>query len=125
MLLPLDVDVSIATWDVTALKDFDAIVWLNIVHIAPWAATFGMLSRAGRVLSGGELLCLYGPFLYLGVHNAPSNAALDDSLQERNASWGLRDIAELEGLAGASGLELSEIIEMPANNRLLVFHRGG
>ena len=77
------------------------------------------------MLRGGGLLCLYGPFLHNGAHNAPSNAAFDESLKGRNPSWGLRDIAELEGLAGASGLQLGEIIEMPANNRLLVFHRGG
>ena len=125
VLSPLNVDASAATWDVETLAPFDAVVSINMVHIAPWAATLGLLSGAGRVLSGGGLLCLYGPFLHHGVHNAPSNAAFDESLKERNPSWGLRDIAELEDLAGASGLELSEIIEMPANNRLLVFHRCG
>lgn len=125
VLSPLNVDASAATWDVETLAPFDAVVSINMVHIAPWAATLGLLSGAGRVLSGGGLLCLYGPFLHHGVHNAPSNAAFDESLKERNPSWGLRDIAELEDLAGASGLELSEIIEMPTNNRLLVFHRCG
>lgn len=125
VLLPLDVDASAATWDVETLAPFDAIVSINMVHIAPWAATLGLLSGAGRLLRGGGLLCLYGPFLHNGVHNAPSNAAFDASLKERNPSWGLRDITELEGLAGASGLQLGEIIEMPANNRLLVFHHGG
>lgn len=125
VLLPLDVDASAAKWGVEALAPFDAIVSINMVHIAPWAATLGLLTGAGRLLRVGGLFCLYGPFLHNGVHNAPSNAAFDASLKERNPSWGLRDITELEGLAGASGLQLGEIIEMPANNRLLVFHHGG
>lgn len=122
---PRDVDASAATWGVEALAPFDAIVSINMVHIAPWAATVGLLSGAGRLLRGGGLLCLYGPFLHHGVHNAPSNADFDASLRARNPAWGLRDIAALEGLAAASGLHLGEIVEMPANNRLLVFHRGG
>jgi SAM-dependent methyltransferase len=125
VLLPLPLDASAATWDVETLAPFDAVVSINMVHIAPWEATLGLLSGAGRLLRGGGLLLLYGPFLQNGVHNAPSNAAFDESLKELNPSWGLRDIAKLEGPAGASGLQLSEIIEMPANNRLLVFHRGG
>ena len=125
VLLPLPLDASAATWDVETLAPFDAVVSINMVHIAPWVATLGLLSGAGRLLRGGGLLLLYGPFLNNGVHNAPSNATFDESLKELNPSWGLRDIAKLEGPAGASGLQLSEIIEMPANNRMLVFHRGG
>lgn len=125
VLLPRDVDASAASWGVEPLAPFDAIVSINMIHIAPWAATLGLFSGAGRLLRGGGLLCLYGPFLHNGAHNAPSNAAFDESLKARNPSWGLRDIAELEGLAGASGLRLGEIIEMPANNRLLVFRAGG
>lgn len=124
-LLPLEVDASAATWGVEALAPFDAIVSINMIHIAPWAAAVGLVSGAGRLLRGGGLLCLYGPFLHNGAHNAPSNAAFDESLKGHNPSWGLRDIAELAELARASGLQLGEIIEMPANNRLLVFRSGG
>ena len=55
------------------------------------------------------------------AHNAPSNAAFDASLKERNPSWGVRDIADLERVAEASGLRIRETIEIPANNMLLVF----
>lgn len=125
VLAPLNVDASAATWGVEALAPFDAMVTINMVHIAPWAATLGLFSAAGRLLRDRGPLCLYGPFLQNGVHNAPSNAAFDESLKARNPSWGLRDIVKLEGLATASGLQLCEIIDMPANNRLLVFRRGG
>ena len=58
-----------------------------------------------------------------GVHNAPSNAAFDVSLKASNPTWGLRDIIDLEHIAESSGLGLREIIEMPANNMLLVFDK--
>jgi SAM-dependent methyltransferase len=124
VLAPLDVDVCSAQWGVEQSAPFDAIVSINMVHIAPWTASLGLFAGAGRLLRDGGLLFLYGPFMRNGVHNAPSNAAFDESLKSRNASWGVRDIADLERVAVASGLHLREMIEMPANNMSLVFLRG-
>jgi hypothetical protein len=92
-----------------------------MVHIAPWSASLGLFAGAGRMLRAGALLILYGPFMRDGAHNAPSNAAFDSSLKARNPSWGVRDIADLERLGEESGLVLRDMIEMPANNRTLVF----
>jgi cyclopropane fatty-acyl-phospholipid synthase-like methyltransferase len=119
VLAPLDIDVSSTQWGETA--SFDAIVSINMVHIAPWSASLGLFAGAGRLLRAGGLLFLYGPFMRDGAHNAPSNAAFDASLKARNPSWGVRDIADLERLAEASGLDLRETIEMPANNMSVVF----
>jgi SAM-dependent methyltransferase len=121
VLPPLDIDVCAKSWGVEQRAPIDAIVSLNMVHIAPWAASLGLFAGAGRLLRGGGLLFLYGPFMRDGVHNAPSNAAFDASLKARNPSWGLRDIAELERVGESSGLRLRETIEMPANNMSLVF----
>ncbi|WP_431693102.1 DUF938 domain-containing protein [Rhizobium giardinii] len=46
-----------------------------------------------------------------GAHNAHSNAAFDAALKERNPSWGVRDIADLEQVGEAAGLNLRETIE--------------
>lgn len=123
VLPPLDIDVCAKSWGVEQAAPFDAIVSLNMVHIAPWAASVGLFACAGRLLRVGGILFLYGPFMRDGVHNAPSNAAFDASLKARNPSWGLRDIAELERLGESSGLSLREEVEMPANNLSLVFDR--
>jgi cyclopropane fatty-acyl-phospholipid synthase-like methyltransferase len=121
---PLDIDVCSTRWGVEQRAPFDAIVSINMVHIAPWAATLGLFSGAGRLLRSGGRLFLYGPFMQNGVHTAPSNAAFDESLKARNPSWGLRDIDQLERVAEASGLKLDETVEMPANNMSLVFSHG-
>jgi cyclopropane fatty-acyl-phospholipid synthase-like methyltransferase len=123
VLAPIDVDASSTVWGVEHLAPYDAILSINMIHIAPWAATTGLFSGAGRLLRGGGLLCLYGPFMQNGTYNAPSNAAFDQSLKASNPAWGLRDIADLERTALASGLRLGETVGMPANNTLLVFHR--
>ena len=118
---PRDIDVRASTWGVEQDAPFDAILSLNMVHIAPWSASLGLFAGAGRMLRTGALLILYGPFMRHGAHNAPSNAAFEVSLKARNPSWGVRDIADLERHGEESGLILREMIEMPANNRTLVF----
>lgn len=125
VLAPLDVDTCQAVWGVEGLAPFDAMVSINMIHIAPWAATIGLFSGAGRLLRPGGALLLYGPFMHNGAHNAPSNAAFDESLKARNPSWGLRDIAAIESVAAAVNLRLGETIDMPANNKLLVFRHAG
>ena len=123
VLAPIGVDASSPVWGVENLAPFDAMLSINMIHIAPWAATAGLFSGAGRLLRGGGLLCLYGPFLHNGAYNAPSNAAFDQSLKASNPAWGLRDIADLERTALVSGLRLGQTVAMPANNTLLVFRR--
>ena len=122
---PRDVDVRASVWSVEQTAPFDAIVSLNMIHIAPWAASQGLFAGAGRLLRAGGVLVLYGPFMRDGVHNAPSNAAFDASLKARDPSWGVRDIADLARVAASSGLGLRETIEMQANNMSLVFCKNG
>jgi len=121
VLPPLDIDVCANAWGEEMSGRFDAIVSLNVVHIAPWAASAGLFAGAGSVLRRRGVLFLYGPFMRDGAHNAPSNAAFDATLKAQNPSWGLRDIADLERVGKSSGLHLRETIEMPANNTSLVF----
>src|ERR1043165_6719348 len=92
VLAPRDIDVCAKSWGVEQTAPFDAIVSLNMVHLAPWAATLGLFTGAGRLLRIGGLLFLYGAFMRDGVHTAPSNAAFDATLKARNPAWGVRDI---------------------------------
>ena len=121
VLSPLDIDVCSKEWGVEPSMVFDAIVSINMIHIAPWEATLGLFAGAGRLLRASGILLLYGPFMHNGIHNAPSNAAFDESLKASNPSWGLRNIDDLKRVAEVSGLRLSDTIGMPANNNVLVF----
>ncbi|HEX4825780.1 MAG TPA: DUF938 domain-containing protein [Candidatus Polarisedimenticolaceae bacterium] len=104
---------------------FAAILCVNVIHIAPWHVAEGIFAGAGRHLSPGGRLFLYGAFRRDGAHNAPSNEAFDAGLRRDNPEWGVRDIADLRKLAEANRLRLAELVELPTNNATLVFERIG
>lgn len=117
---PLAIDVRNQPWPV---RDIDAIVCINMIHIAPWEATLALLAEAGRLLPARGVLYLYGPYRRGGEDTAPSNAAFDADLRRRNPQWGVRNLEDVEREAGNARLELAEIIDMPANNLSVIFHR--
>lgn len=117
---PLVLDVEAPAWCVARA---DAIVCINMVHIAPWSATEGLLAGAGRVLSAGGVVYLYGPYRIGGVHTAPSNDVFDESLRARDPAWGVRDLEAVVAAAAAHGLAHEETVAMPANNQSIVLRR--
>ena len=100
-----------------------AVFCANVIHIAPWRVAEGLIAGAGRHLRDDGRLYLYGPFKRDGKHTAISNAVFDTSLRSQDAEWGVRDLGDVETLAQGAGLRLREIVEMPANNFILVFER--
>lgn len=117
----VQLDASSPDWPV---PQADAILCINMIHIAPWAATMGLMAGAGRLLQVGAPLYLYGPYLRDEVDTAPSNLAFDQSLKERDPDWGLRDLSAVTVLAAGHGLHLDRVIEMPANNLSVLFRKG-
>jgi SAM-dependent methyltransferase len=117
---PLELDVMRLPWPVPGA---DAVLSINMIHIAPRAATKALLDGAGQTLTAGGVLVLYGPYRRHGRHTAPSNEAFDAALRARNPEWGLRDLEEVTRLAEGNGLALEEVVEMPANNFTLVFRK--
>ncbi len=107
--------------DVWPIAHADVVLCINMIHIAPWAATLGLMRGAARVLPPTGQLVLYGPFRRLGAHTAPSNAAFDADLQSRDGRWGVRDLDDVAGVAADNGFAAPIIHEMPANNLLVVF----
>jgi SAM-dependent methyltransferase len=118
---PVDLDVGRFPWPVTHA---DAVLCINMIHVAPWAATEALLTGAKGVLIPGGVLFLYGPYRRFGRHTAPSNEAFDVQLRASDPAWGLRDLEAVIELAGTSGFELAEVADMPANNFSVVLLSG-
>jgi SAM-dependent methyltransferase len=118
VLPPVWLDASATSWPV---EQADAVVAINMVHIAPWSATDGLMAGVARLLPADGLLYLYGPFNEGGRHTSRGNAAFDADLRARNPEWGLRDVEDVARAAAAHGLHLTQRVAMPANNLSLLF----
>lgn len=116
----LALDAAQPPWPITSA---DAVICINMIHIAPWPAAEGLVRGAGEVLSASGLLYLYGPFRRDGHHTADSNQRFDDDLKSRNPAWGVRDLEAVIALAVTHGFRPPLIETMPANNLSLIFRR--
>ena len=119
---PLRFDVTQKPWPVDAA---DAVVSINMIHIAPWTCCLALMAGAGRILTDGGVLYLYGPFKRDGRHTAPSNDSFDRSLQAHDPAWGVRDLADVVDAAARQGLSFVETVDMPANNLSAIFRKPG
>ena len=120
---PVRLDVEDRSWTALADQVFDAVVSINMIHIAPWEACQGLMAGAARALKRGGVLYLYGPFMIGSRHTAPSNAAFDDSLKAMDRRFGVRDVAAVAAEATLNGLTVEKQVPMPANNLSLIFRR--
>jgi hypothetical protein len=119
---PITLDVLAADWP-SVPAQVDAIYCANMIHIAPWECTAGLMRGAARHLAPAGLLLTYGPYLLDEQPTAPSNLAFDADLRARNPAWGIRRLADVAAQAAAAGLCLRETQAMPANNMLLAWAR--
>ena len=117
---PLAIDAASPDWPIDRA---DAVISINMVHISPWTSALGLLDGAGRLLSEGQPLVLYGPWLEDDVAAVPSNLAFDADLKRRDREWGLRRVEEFAAAAAPRGLRLEQTRAMPANNLMLLFRR--
>ena len=120
LLPPLALDVMADAWPV---QKADAVLCINMIHIAPWEATAALIRGAAQVLPRDGILFLYGPFKQGGQHTAPSNAEFDTSLRAQDARWGVRDIEAVTEIASAAGCAAPVVEAMPANNLSVIFRR--
>ena len=117
---PLLLDVNQENWPV---QQTYAVFSANTVHIMGWSSVEKMFAGIGRVLNSKGVFCLYGPFNYNGEFTSQSNAQFDVWLKQRDPMSGVRDFEALQKLATAADLQLMDDIEMPANNRILVWRK--
>ncbi len=116
---PIELDVQ-GRWPE---QTFEAVFSANTTHIMSWPQVEAMFQGIGRILQPGGVFALYGPFNYRGDYTSESNRRFDQWLHARDSQSGIRDFEALEALALEQGLSFSADIEMPVNNRILVWRR--
>ena len=117
---PIPLDVLNDPWP---NKLFDAIYSANTAHIMPEEAVEAMLQGVAKILKPGAPFLLYGPFMYDGEHTSESNWRFERWIRSWEKHRGIRDVSWLKQVAEPLGLVLEEDIEMPVNNRMLLWRR--
>src|SRR5689334_15575573 len=107
VICPIDLDVTKLPWP---LQTADAVVAINMIHVAPWAATLALFEGAKTLLSPQDVLFLYGPYRRFGCHTSQSNAQFDIDLRTQNPEWGLRDLEAVSDVATGTGFILAETV---------------
>jgi SAM-dependent methyltransferase len=93
------------------------VVCINTVHIVAWQGVENLFALAGRVLTPGGLMYVYGAYRYATRPLETSNEVFDQWLKQRDPASGVRDFEAVNILAQNNNLTLVEDRAMPGNNR--------
>jgi cyclopropane fatty-acyl-phospholipid synthase-like methyltransferase len=99
----------------------DIVFTANTLHIMSWGSVKVLIKQLGENLKPNSKVIIYGPFNYNDQYTSSSNADFDASLRARNVGSAIRDFEELKKCMQHAHLKLLDDIEMPANNRMLIF----
>ena len=104
-------------------EPYNAILNINMIHIAPWDACLGLFHLAKEVISKDGFVYIYGPFKVGGAHISDSNIRFDASLRNQNADWGVRNLEDVVKTASNNGFFCYYVHDMPVNNKSIVFRK--
>lgn len=102
---------------------YDFVYTANSFHIMNSTMVAACIEGIGHCLKPGGVFAVYGPFNYGDAYTSESNARFDQMLKARDADSGIRNFEWIEELAGKVRLDLLEDVEMPANNRCLIWKK--
>lgn len=103
----------------------DLILLVNLLHLISTEDCRTLISEAGRALAPGGQLMLYGPFMRGGELTSDGDRRFHAELTGADAAIGYKDDFDITDMIHASGMELAQLVEMPANNLAFVARRFG
>jgi SAM-dependent methyltransferase len=111
-------DATTPDWRV---EPVEVVFLANLMHLVPETAAANVIRGAARALLPGGRFCLYGPFRTGGDFRSRGDATFHARLTASDPSIGYKDLEWIEAVAGEAGLVRAAVIEMPANNLIVIF----
>lgn len=99
------------------------ILLVNLLHLISKGEARVLIAEAARALAAGGVLMIYGPFMRDDVLTSDGDAQFDASLRAQDPEIGYKGDFEVVEWGQAEGLEFGDMIEMPANNLGLIWHK--
>ncbi|MFS4580865.1 DUF938 domain-containing protein [Phaeobacter sp. C3_T13_0] len=115
----LQLDATEAPWPDTIGK-FDLIVLCNLLHLISIPEAQALIQGAATHLAPRGQFVIYGPFKRGGVLTSDGDHAFHSKLAAHDPEVGYKDDFDVMDWLQSNGLDMSEVIEMPANNLALV-----
>lgn len=122
LTLPVRLNATQPGWSQTT-GPVDLIVLANLLHLISDAEAKIVLSEIAQALAPSGVFLLYGPFMREGALTSEGDKRFHESLISTDPEIGYKDEGAVIEWARDLGLDVSDIIEMPANNLSLVFRK--
>ena len=115
---PVEIDATAPGWG--DRHKADLIVLVNLLHLIRVDEARVVITEAARALQSGGRFVVYGPFMRAGELTSPGDRAFHADLIAADPAIGYKDDFDTLDMMVAAGLEIAEVVEMPANNLALV-----
>lgn len=116
---PVDLDATEPGWG--ARHGGQALVFLsNLLHLITTPQAETLIREAARALAPQGLLAIYGPFMRAGELTSAGDRAFHASLAAMGTGIGYKDDFDIIDMMQAAGLDMTLVVEMPANNLALI-----
>ena len=92
----------------------------NLLHLISETETKVVIAEAAMALAPGGKFLIYGPFMRGGDLTSDGDIRFHASLTEHDPEIGYKDDFDTMDLLQEKGLEMVDVIEMPANNLALI-----
>ena len=102
-------------------RKYDLVYTANTFHIMSWKNVKTTLKSVHQILNEGGQFLIYGPFNYGGEFTSESNMQFDLFLKKNSPESGIRNFEDIQSNLKKNDIHFSKQIDMPANNKLLVF----
>lgn len=101
----------------------DLVVLVNLLHLIGTNEARTLIAEAARALNRDGRLVIYGPFLRAGELTSDGDRGFHERLVAADPDIGYKDDFDVMDWMQEAGLEIAEVVEMPANNLAIVARR--